>query len=157
MQPQSAQPSASYYGVDENEQHWLFGDNQLGDNQPLPAELSTLADGALQNLAEMISDDDLEVLTDLVETFLSEALRQIQAMQRALQADDMAKLFLPAHSMKSSAATFGAMRMAKLSEVLEATLANNTQDKLSQGNLVHEIEDEYSRVVVEMRQALADW
>lgn len=49
------------------------------------------------------------------------------------------------------------MRMAKLSEVLEATLANNTQDKLSQGNLVHEIEDEYSRVVVEMRQALADW
>jgi hypothetical protein len=59
--------------------------------------------------------------------------------------------------MKSSAATFGAMRMAKLSEVLEATLANNTQDKLSQGQLVHEIGDEYSRVAVEMRQALADW
>lgn len=101
MQPQSAQPSASYYGVDENEQHWLFGDNQLGDNQPLPAELSTLADGALQNLAEMISDDDLEVLTDLVETFLSEALRQIQAMQHALQADDIGRFFArPQHEIE---------------------------------------------------------
>jgi len=150
MQSQPAQPATVYDSVDD--QFPLFS-----DNQPLPAELPTLADDALQNIAEMISDDDVDVLTDLVNTFLSEASRQIQAMQRALDSDDMSKLFLPSHSMKSSSATFGAMRMAKLSEILEATLADNTYDKLRQATLVQEIVDEYQRVAVEMRQMLVDW
>jgi len=125
-------------------------------DEPLGTELPTLTDNALETLAEIIDDEDPVVLQDLVDTFLAEALRQTQRMQRALRDDDLAKLFLPAHSLKSSSATFGALRLARLSEMLEASLAEK-RDKQILHKLVEAIAAEYKRVSTAMRYALAGW
>ena len=116
----------------------------------------TLKESALEDLAEMISDRELEILSDLVNTFLGEANRQVQNMVRAMASDNLSLLFLPAHSLKSSSATFGAMRLSQLSEQLE-TLITNAPDRTVIGELVEQIRNENAMVVIAMQNALAQW
>jgi len=77
-------------------------------------------------------------------------------MLRALREDDLTQLFLPAHSLKSSSATFGAVRLAHLNERLETALADK-RDRQTLHHLVEAIEAEYSQVITAMRDALAQW
>ena len=116
----------------------------------------TFKESAIQDLSDMISDRDPEILKELVDAFLGDATRQIQGMLRGIHANDMSILFLPAHSLKSSSATFGAMRLAILSQLLEDGLTA-PRDHRRLGNLVAQIEAEYAKVAVAMLKALADW
>src|SRR3954452_18851450 len=98
----------------------------VGNGNLRPAAgLATLNDSALFDLSEMISDRDLVILTELVEAFLSEATRQVNNMLRGVRESDLSLLFLAAHNLKSSSATFGAMRLARLCQMLEDTLSGS--------------------------------
>ncbi len=120
------------------------------------AELITLTDSALLDLSDMISDRELAILTELVDAFLSEATRQVQKMRLGIRENDVSILFLPAHSLKSSSATFGAMRLARLSQMLEDGLSG-PRDKNVLGHFVAEIEAESVAVFAAMRHALTEW
>ena len=152
----NSQPVSSY-SIDDDRK--LEANQRLSvDNSNLsPAtELATLTDSALFDLSEMISDRDLVILTELVEAFLSEATRQVNNMVRGVRENDLSLLFLATHNLKSSSATFGAMRLARLSQMLEDSLSGARNKDIIE-KFVAEIEIECAAAFVAMRTALAEW
>jgi HPt (histidine-containing phosphotransfer) domain-containing protein len=63
--------------------------------------------------------DDVEFVRDLLDTYLAETPEHMAAIRQALEADDAAALVRPAHTLKSSSATLGAMRLSAIGRDLE--------------------------------------
>jgi HPt (histidine-containing phosphotransfer) domain-containing protein len=63
--------------------------------------------------------DDVGFVRELVETYLGDTPSQFEAMTAAVEADDAAGLVRPAHTLKSSSATVGAMRLSSVARELE--------------------------------------
>jgi HPt (histidine-containing phosphotransfer) domain-containing protein len=75
-------------------------------------------EAVLRELLES-TDDDIGFVRELVETYLSDTPAQLEAMTAAVEADDAAALVRPAHTLKSSSATVGAMRLSSVARDLE--------------------------------------
>jgi HPt (histidine-containing phosphotransfer) domain-containing protein len=63
--------------------------------------------------------DDIGFVRELVETYLADTPAQLDAMASAIEADDAAALVRPSHTLKSSSATVGAMRLSAVARELE--------------------------------------
>ena len=88
-----------------------------------------------------------DFISELVDAFLDDAPALISQMRSAL-ADKNAEVFRrAAHSMKSNAATFGAMELSALARELEALARENN---LEVGNRVDLIESEFQVVKNEL-------
>ena len=72
-------------------------------------------------LAELLAStgNDMAFVRDLVETYLVEAPAQVEGIAGAVAAADAAALVRPAHTLKSSSATMGAMRLSAVARRLE--------------------------------------
>ncbi len=79
----------------------------------------TLDPAALGRLLE-ITGGDLEFVDELVDTFLDDAVAQLDAMRDAAERNDVDALVRPAHSLKSNADNVGAVALTTLSRELEA-------------------------------------
>ena len=77
-----------------------------------------LDEGTLAELAASVGGD-ASFVVELVETYLGDAPQQIAEIQAAAAANDAAALVRPAHTLKSSSATVGALRLAGRSRRLE--------------------------------------
>ncbi|CAN5822147.1 hypothetical protein BH24CHL5_BH24CHL5_13130 [soil metagenome] len=62
-------------------------------------------------LRESVGGDDAFV-RELAEAYLAEGLTHVEAMLAAARADDAAAIVRPAHTLKSSSAALGALRLA---------------------------------------------
>jgi HPt (histidine-containing phosphotransfer) domain-containing protein len=60
-----------------------------------------------------------EFIKELIDTFLDDAPKLVSEIKSALEAQDADSFRRAAHSLKSNAATFGAMRLAELAKELE--------------------------------------
>jgi HPt (histidine-containing phosphotransfer) domain-containing protein len=63
--------------------------------------------------------DDDEFIADLIATYVSEGSEHIRAMADAVGAGDVAGLVRPAHTLKSSSASIGALRLAAVCRSIE--------------------------------------
>jgi HPt (histidine-containing phosphotransfer) domain-containing protein len=63
--------------------------------------------------------DDIAFVRELVETYLADTPTQLEAMTAAVESDDAEALVRPAHTLKSSSATVGAMRLSSVARELE--------------------------------------
>jgi HPt (histidine-containing phosphotransfer) domain-containing protein len=63
--------------------------------------------------------DDAGFVRGLVETYLADVPDQLEGIADAVSGDDAAALVRPAHTLKSSSATVGAMRLAAVARELE--------------------------------------
>lgn len=79
---------------------------------------SDLDPRAIQNLLASVGGDTA-FLKEMIETFLADSPRQIAAMQSAVTTANEEELRRAAHSLKSNAANFGAMDLARLCKELE--------------------------------------
>lgn len=79
----------------------------------------TLDPAGLERLLE-ITGGDLEFLEELVDTFLADAVSQLDALDAAATAGDVAGLVRPAHSLKSNSDNVGATALGDLARQLEA-------------------------------------
>jgi HPt (histidine-containing phosphotransfer) domain-containing protein len=72
-------------------------------------------------LAELMAStgDDIGFVRELIQTYLADTPMQFEAMTAAVAADDAASLVRPAHTLKSSSATVGAMRLSAIARELE--------------------------------------
>jgi HPt (histidine-containing phosphotransfer) domain-containing protein len=73
----------------------------------------------LEGIVEVFGVEDPTAILDLIDTFLAESTKQCDDMQRALTMHDWTMLHRMAHSLKSSSATFGAMRLSQVAAHLE--------------------------------------
>jgi HPt (histidine-containing phosphotransfer) domain-containing protein len=77
-------------------------------------------------LIEMIGGDAPEVVVDLLDTFLDESVKLVNTIVDAHAAGDQATMLRPAHSLKSSSASVGAIRLSLLCADLESYLRGSS-------------------------------
>jgi len=78
---------------------------------------------ALERLGAMVGDGAPEFLAELIDTFLDDAPRQLDGLRGAVARGDAAEARRAAHTLKSTAATFGAQDLSDVCRELE-NLAN---------------------------------
>jgi signal transduction histidine kinase/DNA-binding NarL/FixJ family response regulator/HPt (histidine-containing phosphotransfer) domain-containing protein len=106
-------------------QRWLPSSNG-GSVRPAPAARVSMADCAsidpivLNELREISGDEPSGVLAELLNVFLNETPLRIVEMRRAIEADNREELMRVAHKLRGSAGCYGAVRMSRLCELLEA-------------------------------------
>jgi HPt (histidine-containing phosphotransfer) domain-containing protein len=76
-----------------------------------PAAVATLLD---------LAGGDLDFVDEIADTYREDTPVQLEAIATAVEAGDAAALVAPAHTLKSSSASVGAMRVAALAQELEA-------------------------------------
>lgn len=91
------------------------------------------------------------LVTELVGLFVDDVPPRLHLIREAVRNEDAEALQRPAHSLKGSASTLGADRMAELSRQLEALAG--ARDWPRAGDMVASLEAEFERV----KQALTDW
>lgn len=79
----------------------------------------TLDPAALERLLE-ITGGDAEFVEELVDTFIADAVGQLDALDAAAAAGDIDGLIRPAHSLKSNSENVGAIALRDLARQLEA-------------------------------------
>jgi CheY-like chemotaxis protein len=116
---------------------------------------------AFRALREMVNKD--EVLVKVIDSYLEEAPKQLQAMRKAVTPPstvavaqkEVSALEWAAHSLKSTSATLGATRLSELCQELEAIAP--TSSLVETAAIVSQLETEYERVktaLVQKRQHL---
>lgn len=91
-------------------------------------DLPILDDAVIAELRESTGGDE-EFVRELVEAYVSEATGYLEAMTAAAAVADPSSIVRPAHTLKSSSATLGAMRLAEISRgIEEAGRAGGTDD-----------------------------
>lgn len=74
---------------------------------------------AFARLAD-ITGDDPAFLAELVDTYLEDGAAQVEALQAGIAEADVTSLIRPAHTLKSSSASIGAVALAERCRSLEA-------------------------------------
>ena len=82
------------------------------------ADIQVLDPQVLAELRASTGDDD-EFLRELAAAYISEGREHLHAIAAAAAAGDPAAMVRPAHTLKSSSASLGAMRLAAISRRLE--------------------------------------
>jgi HPt (histidine-containing phosphotransfer) domain-containing protein len=88
-------------------------------------------------LAELMAStgDDIGFVRELIQTYLADTPEQLEAMTAAIEADDAASLVRPAHTLKSSSATVGAMRLSSVARELEMAGRSGSLDAAARAGL----------------------
>jgi len=87
---------------------------------------------------------DRSLLTALVDTFLSDAPRLVEAARRGFEHGQTDEIRRAAHTLKSNGATFGATSFSELSRQLEALARSGILE--GSDELIARIDAEYERV-----------
>ena len=66
-------------------------------------------------------EGDRDFVVELIEAYLADGATHVAAIDAALETDSAEALVRPAHTLKSSSATVGAMRLAATARELEMT------------------------------------
>jgi HPt (histidine-containing phosphotransfer) domain-containing protein len=85
----------------------------------------------LADLRASIGDDEA-FLRDLIETYVLEGTANLAALRDAAGAADAAAAIRPAHTLKSSSASIGALRLADLCREIEASAREERAEGLAE-------------------------
>jgi len=93
---------------------------------------------------ELLGAGDPEFVVELIELFVDQTPRHLEAMQASLSVGDTLAVAKAAHTMKSSAGYLGALRMGELCKVVEARGREGDAPAVTRG--VEALHAEYERV-----------
>jgi HPt (histidine-containing phosphotransfer) domain-containing protein len=102
----------------------------------------SIIDQATFNELKQMSGPDF--MPELIDTFLDDGPRMIAKLRRALAAGEAETFRRTAHSLKSNAKTFGALRLAELARDLELSGRENRLGEA--GSVLDELVHEFDRV-----------
>jgi HPt (histidine-containing phosphotransfer) domain-containing protein len=92
-------------------------------------EVPLLDQEVLAELRASTGDDD-EFVRELIDAYVAEAAGHFDGMAKAIESDDIAAIVRPAHTLKSSSASVGAMRLAGICRAIEEAARENRRDGL---------------------------
>jgi HPt (histidine-containing phosphotransfer) domain-containing protein len=111
----------------------------------VPDELDDVLDQAtLDSLVDSVGGD-IEFLAELIDTYVADAPLQLEALNSALAAGDVAELVRPAHTLKSASASLGALGLAERCRQLEQSAKTGSLEGAAQ--TIDGIAAEVERVV----------
>lgn len=115
----------------------------------MSSESPVLDDNVLAELRESVGGDDAFV-ADLASTYLAEGPGHMQALEDAVARGDVAGAVRPAHTLKSSSASLGAMRLSEISRGIELAAREGRSDGLAQA--VEKAKAAWAETVAAMQQ-----
>jgi CheY-like chemotaxis protein/HPt (histidine-containing phosphotransfer) domain-containing protein len=118
----------------------------------MPETSSGLDPKALSQLLDVIGGDR-EAFRDLVQSLLDEGPGLVQTMERVVAANDPDMLRRAAHTLKGSAADFGAVTLAGLCKEIEAL--GRAGDVAAAAARVEDTSREYQQAEVKLRELLS--
>ena len=77
---------------------------------------------------EMLSDGDMEFIASILETFIEEAPKDIDNLQKAIVANDILQIGKLAHKTKSSLQTLGLAELKQMAFDIEQAAKEDTID-----------------------------
>jgi HPt (histidine-containing phosphotransfer) domain-containing protein len=92
--------------------------------------IPVLDDAVLDELREA-TGGDAEFIVDLVETYVEEGAANLDGMVAAAAAGDPEAIVRPAHTLKSSSASLGAMRLSAIARSVEEAGREGRADGLA--------------------------
>jgi HPt (histidine-containing phosphotransfer) domain-containing protein len=116
-----------------------------GSNENNPA----ISPQEFQSLVEMVGADMPDVLVDLLDTYTQESTMLVNSIVDAFRNGDVAGMLRPAHSLKSSSASLGAMQLSRLCAALEGYARGNSPG-LDVPTVVAAVDQEFQRVAAEL-------
>ena len=94
----------------------------------MPDQLDEVLDQAtLESLMDSVGGD-AEFMAELIDTYVADAPQQLEALNASLAAGDVDGLVRPAHTLKSSSASLGALRLTERCRQLELTAKAGSLD-----------------------------
>ena len=97
-------------------ERWL---GEGGDPATAPSQPS-VDPAALQALAELEQNESSDLLEELVDAYLSSSTQLSAQLRDSIAAGDAKSMSVAAHTLKSSSAQIGAMRLSALSKQIES-------------------------------------
>ena len=85
----------------------------------------------LEVMDRLLEDTSVEFLPSLIEVFETESAQRLQNLQSTLEVSDWKSLSVEAHSLKGTAATFGAEALRSLSERIEKSAKAGDTDTVA--------------------------
>jgi len=100
-----------------------------------------------------MGDEANEFITELIRTFLPNAVKLIEELKTSLVKNDIKSFYRAAHTLKSSSASLGAMLLSDYAKVLE----NESKELIPSGSQaqIEKMETELDKVTREFEQFLA--
>jgi HPt (histidine-containing phosphotransfer) domain-containing protein len=92
-------------------------------------QIPLLDRGVLAELRASTGDDD-DFVRELIEAYVAEAGGHLDGLAQASASGDVAAAVRPAHTLKSSSASIGAMRLAAICRAIEEAGRENRGDGL---------------------------
>jgi HPt (histidine-containing phosphotransfer) domain-containing protein len=110
----------------------------------MPETDKTPSNPLLTRLQELEQETDFEFVIELIDIYINEAPKQIQAITTALIAQTFPALMITAHTLKGSSLNLGARHLGTLCLKLEEL--GRAGKTIPEGTNTSEIESEYENV-----------
>lgn len=118
-----------------------------------PKIMVQLDSEVISELKDMIGEEDFnEVFADLINAYLEDSPKLIQGLINALATKNLPEIKINAHTLKSSSASLGALKLADLSKKVELCSVKN--DMKQSSLLIPQLIAEYKQIETLMRQEL---
>jgi CheY-like chemotaxis protein len=119
-----------------------------------PSPIAAVDEAVIGRLASSLGEEGRESVAALIETFLDHVPDQIARLSAASERGETGDMRREAHTLKSNAASFGALRLAELCRELETAAKNGTLDGAS--DLIDRIATELGHVTDELGRIHAE-
>lgn len=118
-----------------------------------PKIMVQLDSEVLSELKEMIGEEDFnEVFADLINAYLEDSPKLIKGLINGLADKNLPEIKINAHTLKSSSASLGAIKLADLSKKIELCAVQSNLKESS--NLIPQLITEYKEIEILMLQEL---
>ncbi|MBM3226770.1 MAG: Hpt domain-containing protein [Candidatus Tectomicrobia bacterium] len=117
---------------------------------PTASDYTTLDMGKFAEVQELFADADPQGLHDILVEFLQDTAVRLDMLRRAAETCNTVALGRTAHALKSSSASMGALRMARLCEELLIVAERGVCRRASE--LVEQLGSHFLQVQMEMAQ-----
>ena len=111
-----------YLPQPQQEQSFLPPTSPKQTSKSRKPEANGVDESVLDEMLADLGEENRDLLFNLINTYLKHTPALLADMERALAADDLITLHRAAHTLKSSSACVGVMRLSKLAKHLESQL-----------------------------------
>lgn len=121
------------------------------DTSDLP--LDVIDESVLESLAALPQSGDQGLVNQVIQTYIKSSMDLMTQLGEAIDRSDSECIRAAAHSLKSSSANVGAIRLADLFASVETSTRRT--DRASAATLQRQIQEEYQRVVDTLKRRIA--
>ena len=105
------------------------------------------------NILKQIGNDvGMDMYDSLIEIFISDSSERLESLKSQFENNDLAKLKITAHTLKSVCAQYGAMGCSAIAKDLEKMCVDHPSDNETIGKTVAQLSNELNEAMKEIKE-----